>query len=231
MSNKAAQSYSRQPQNLQTKNKTLVVGLTGGIGSGKSAASAWFSEQGIDIIDADVIAHEIVTKGSDTLRKIQKRFGDWVLNDDGSMNRAAVRTHVFANPEALIELEAITHPAIRETAKAQLESSTSAYVVLSAPLLIEGAEAGLANLCQRILVMDATEDTQLARASQRDDQSIQKIKAIMTNQLSREERNRHADDIILNESDLASLYLQLEPLHQEYLTLAQQLKYLLGPQR
>ena len=161
MSNKAAQSYSRQPQNLQTKNKTLVVGLTGGIGSGKSAASAWFSEQGIDIIDADVIAHEIVTKGSDTLRKIQKRFGDWVLNGDGSMDRAAVRTHVFANPEALIELEAITHPAIRETAKAQLESSTSPYVVLSAPLLIEGAEAGLANLCQRILVMDATKTRSL----------------------------------------------------------------------
>ena len=225
MSNKAAQSYSRQSQSLQTKNKTLVIGLTGGIGSGKSAASAWFAQQGIDIIDADVIAHEIVTKGSNTLRKIQKRFGDWVLNGDGSMDRAAVRTHVFANPEALIELEAITHPAIRETAKAQLESSTSAYVVLSAPLLIEGAEAGLANLCQRILVMDATEDTQLARASQRDDQSIQKIKAIMTNQLSREERNRHADDVILNESDLASLYLQLEPLHQEYLTLAQQLKF------
>lgn len=225
MSNKVAQSYSRQSQSLQTKNKTLVVGLTGGIGSGKSAASAWFAEQGIDIIDADVIAHEIVTKGSDTLRKIQKRFGDWVLNGDGSMDRAAVRSHVFANPEALIELEAITHPAIRETAKAQLESSTSSYVVLSAPLLIEGAEAGLANLCQRILVMDATEDTQLARASQRDDQSIQKIKAIMTNQLSREERNRHADDVILNESDLASLYLQLEPLHQEYLTLAQQLKF------
>jgi dephospho-CoA kinase len=221
----ASSPYPHQPQSPQTTSKTLVVGLTGGIGSGKSAASAWFAEQGIDIIDADVIAHEIVAKGSDTLRKIQKKFGDWVLNDDGSMDRAAVRTHVFANPEALIELEAITHPAIRETAKAQLESSTSAYVVLSAPLLIEGAEAGLANLCQRILVMDATEDTQLARASQRDDQSIQKIKAIMTNQLSREERNRHADDIILNESDLASLYLQLEPLHQEYLTLAQQLKF------
>ena len=217
--------YSHQSQTLQTSNKTLVVGLTGGIGSGKSAASAWFAEQGIDIIDADVIAHETVAKGSDTLRKIQKKFGDWVLNGDGSMNRAAVRTHVFTNPEALIELEAITHPAIRETAKAQLEASTSPYVILSAPLLIEAAEAGLANLCQRILVMDATEDTQLARASQRDDQSIQKIKAIMTNQLSREERNRHADNVILNESDLASLYLQLEPLHQEYLMLAQQLKF------
>jgi dephospho-CoA kinase len=225
MSKNILHSYSHQPQSLQTKNKTLVVGLTGGIGSGKSAASAWFAEQGIDIIDADVIAHEIVTKGSATLRKIQKRFGDWVLNGDGSMDRAAVRTHVFTNPEALIELEAITHPAIRETAKAKLDSTTSPYVILSAPLLIEGAEAGLANLCQRILVMDATEDTQLTRASQRDDQSIQKIKAIMTNQLSREERNRHADDVILNESDLASLYLQLEPLHQEYLKLAQQLKF------
>jgi len=219
--------YSHQSQSPQTSksNKTLVVGLTGGIGSGKSAASAWFAEQGIDIIDADVIAHETVAKGSDTLRKIQKKFGDWVLNGDGSMNRAAVRTHVFTNPEALIELEAITHPAIRETAKAQLDASTSPYVILSAPLLIEAAEAGLANLCQRVLVMDATEDTQLARASQRDDQSIQKIKAIMTNQLSREERNRHADNVVLNEGDLTSLYAQLAPLHQEYLMLAQQLKF------
>lgn len=218
-------SYAQQPQSLQTKNKTLVVGLTGGIGSGKSAASAWFAEQGIDIIDADVIAHGIVAKGSTALHKIQKKFGDWVLHEDGSMNRAAVRTYVFAHPEALIELEAITHPAIRETAKAQLATSTSPYAVLAAPLLIEAAEAGLANLCQRILVLDATEDTQLARASQRDDQSVQKIKAIMTNQLSREERNRHADNVVLNEGELADLYLQLAPLHQKYLTLAQQLKY------
>ncbi|MGP9688495.1 dephospho-CoA kinase [Psychrobacter sp. AOP22-C1-C5] len=226
MSKHTAQSpYSHQPQNLSTKSKTLVVGLTGGIGSGKSAASAWFAKQGIDIIDADVIAHEIVAKGSSTLRKIQKKFGDWVLNGDGTMDRAAVRTHVFTHPEALIELEAITHPAIREAAKAQLVNSTSPYAVLSAPLLIEAAEAGLANLCQRILVMDATEDTQLARASERDEQSVQKIKAIMTNQLSREERNRHADNVILNESDLASLYAKLAPLHEEYLTLAQQLKY------
>ena len=226
MSNYASSlSYSHQPQPQQTKSKTLVVGLTGGIGSGKSAASDWFAQQGIDIIDADVIAHEVVAKGSATLRKIKRKFGDWVLNADGEMDRAAVRTHVFTHPEALIELEAITHPAIREAAKLQLAASTSPYVVLSAPLLIEAAEAGLANLCHRILVMDATEDTQLARASQRDEQSVQKIKAIMINQLSREERNRHADDVVLNDSDLAALYVQLEPLHQDYLTLAQQLKF------
>ncbi|MDE4454270.1 dephospho-CoA kinase [Psychrobacter sp. DAB_AL62B] len=217
--------YSHQPQLHQTKSKTLVVGLTGGIGSGKSAASDWFAQQGIDIIDADVIAHEVVAKGSSSLRKIQRKFGNWVLNADGEMDRAAVRTHVFTHPEALIELESITHPAIREAAKIQLAESKSPYVVLSAPLLIEAAEAGLANLCQRILVMDATEDTQLARASQRDAQSVQKIKAIMVNQLGREERNRHADDVVLNEHDLAALYLQLEPLHQNYLTLAQQLKF------
>ena len=117
MSKNISHSYSHQPQTTQPKNKKLVVGLTGGIGSGKSAASAWFAEQGIDIIDADVIAHETVAKGSTTLQKIQKKFGDWILTDEGVMDRAAVRTHVFANPEALIELEAITHPAIRETAK------------------------------------------------------------------------------------------------------------------
>ena len=221
----APSPYSHQPQTPEHKSKTLVVGLTGGIGSGKSAASDWFAQQGIDIIDADVIAHEVVVKGSSTLRKIQRKFGDWVLNADGDMDRAAVRTHVFTYPDALIELEAITHPAIREAAKKQLAESTSPYVVLSAPLLIEAAEAGLANLCQRILVMDATENTQLARASQRDALSVQKIKAIMVNQLSREERNRHADDVVLNESDLAALYLQLEPLHQDYLKLAQQLKF------
>lgn len=222
---KHATAQSTQHYSHLTKDKTLVIGLTGGIGSGKSAVSDWFAEQGIDIIDADVIAHEVVSKGSSTLDKIRNKFGDWTLNTAGEMDRAAVRTHVFTHPEALIELESITHPAIREAAKVQLAASTSPYVVLSAPLLIEAAEAGLANLCQRILVIDAAENTQLARASQRDDQSVQKIKAIMMNQLNRDERNRHADDVVLNESDLATLYLQLAPLHQTYLTMAQQLKY------
>lgn len=208
----------------KAKNNRLVVGLTGGIGSGKSATSAWFAAQGIDIIDADVIAHQVVVRGSPTLRKIQKKFGDWVINANGDMDRAAVRNHVFTSPDALMELESITHPAIREAAKEQLAASNSAYVVLSAPLLIEAAEAGLANLCQRILVIDATEDTQLARASLRDTQSVPKIKAIMANQLSREQRNSHADDVVTNDDNLAALHLQLEPLHQVYLALTQQLR-------
>ncbi len=215
-----------RPQTIKRKqSKKLIVGLTGGIGSGKSATSAWFATQGIDVIDADVIAHDVVAKGSTTLRNIQKKFGDWVINAAEEMDRAAVREHVFTHPAALVELEAITHPAIREAAKIQLAASTSDYVILSAPLLIEGAEAGLANLCQRILVVDATEDTQIARASLRDDQSMIKIKAIMANQLNRDERNQHADDLVTNENDLAALHRQLEPLHQNYLILAQQLKY------
>lgn len=214
-----------QPQTINPpKSKKLIVGLTGGIGSGKSATSAWFAAQGIDIIDADVLAHKVVAKGSASLRKIQKKFGDWVLTAEGEMDRAAVRNHVFSYPEALVELESITHPAIREAAKEQLVASTSEYTILSAPLLIEAAEAGLANLCQRILVVDASEDKQLARAGLRDTQSAIKIKAIMANQLSRTERNHHADDVVVNNEDLEALHLQLEPLHQTYLTLAQQLK-------
>jgi len=229
LTNTSSSNLSRQvtpPQTVsKAKDKRLIVGLTGGIGSGKSATSAWFAAQGIDIIDADVIAHEVVVKGSPTLRKIQKKFGDWVINAQGDMDRAAVRAHVFSQPAALVELESITHPAIREAAKQQLAATTSDYVILSAPLLIEAAEAGLANLCQRILVIDATQETQLARASLRDAQSVLKIKAIMANQLSREVRNSHADDVVTNDKDLTALHRQLEPLHQTYLALTEQIKY------
>lgn len=218
-------SSAPQRHHTSTQSKRLVIGLTGGIGSGKSATTQWFAEKGIDIIDADVIAHEVVVKGSPTLHKIQKKFGDWVINKAGDMDRAAVRTHVFANPEALMELESITHPAIREAAKEKLAASTSDYVVLSAPLLIEAVEAGLANLCQRILVIDASENIQLTRASRRDALSVPKIKAIMINQLSRDERKRHADDIVINEGNLAALHAQLQPLHDTYLTLAAKQKY------
>lgn len=220
MTNFAENSASFQPTIDLPSPKRFVVGVTGGIGSGKSAATQWFAKQGIDIIDADIIAHEVMAKGSKTLKKLQRKFGNWVIKDDGEMDRAAVRSLVFRSPDALIELEAITHPAIREAAKIQLAASSSDYVILSAPLLIEGAEAGLANLCQRILVIDASEATQLERASRRDDQSISKIKAIMENQLSREERCRHADDVVVNDGDLNAFYDKLAPLHDQYLQLA-----------
>lgn len=199
---------------------TYIVGLTGGIGSGKSAASKWFAEQGIAIVDADVIAHDVVAAGSPTLNKIVKKFGDWVLTASGEMDRAAMRSHVFSNPAALVNLESITHPAIRQRAQELLAHANSDYVILSAPLLLEAAEAGLANLCQRILVIDAPEQLQLERASQRDDQSVPKIKAIMQNQLTREARTSQAHDVVLNDGSLEALYEALTPLHQQYLELA-----------
>ena len=198
----------------------LVIGVTGGIGSGKSVVTNWFQQQGIEIVDADDIAHQIMQKGSPTLAKLVTKFGDWVLTATGEMDRKAVRQHVFTHPDALMTLESITHPAIRLEVKRQLAQTKSTYVVLSAPLLLEGAEAGLANLCHRILVIDAPGSLQIKRASRRDEQTVEKIKAIMANQLTREDRTSQADDIVTNDGDLDSLYTQLEPLHQNYLNMA-----------
>ena len=199
-----------------------VVGLTGGIGSGKTQASHWFAKQGITIIDADVIAHAIVTSGSPTLQKIVAKFGDWVLDEYGELNRKAMREYVFGRPQALMDLEQITHPAIRESAKQALDMANSAYVVLVAPLLLEGSEAGLANLCDRILVIDTSEALQLTRASLRDGQTHERIEHIMANQLSRQERLSKADDVVENTGSLETLYHQLESLHQHYLVFAKQ---------
>lgn len=201
----------------------FVVGLTGGIGSGKTQASDWFAKQGITIIDADIIAREVVQAGSPTLQKIVDKFGDWVLDDSnngGEMNRQAMREYVFGRPQALMDLEQITHPAIRETAKERLENAKSAYVIIVAPLLLEGSEAGLVNLCNRILVIDTSEALQLARASQRDGQTKERIEHIMANQLSRQERLSKADDVVENVGSLEDLYQQLKPLHEQYLKMA-----------
>lgn len=203
-------------------NNKLIVGLTGGIGSGKTVATDWFAEQGIDIVDADVIAHTIVAKATPTLAAIHDAFGDWVINEVGELNRPALREHVFTNPEALIQLESITHPAIRKEIENQLSKSTSDYIILSAPLLLESGQEELPNLCQRILVIDTPEEIQLARASQRDGQTIEKIKKVMANQLSRAKRNAQADDIVINNGSVENLHNLLIPLHQKYLLMSQQ---------
>ncbi|WP_019673201.1 dephospho-CoA kinase [Psychrobacter lutiphocae] len=196
-----------------------IIGLTGGIGSGKTAVSDWFAEQGIDIIDADIVSHQIMQKGSPTLQKLADALGDWVMDESGEMDRNAVREHVFANNKDLLVLESITHPAIRQEIKQRLKQAKSPYVVLSAPLLLEASEAGLVSLCDRVLVVDADEATQIERASRRDNQSVERIKAIMANQLSREARIEQADDVVTNNGDLQDLYAQLQPLHNNYLVL------------
>lgn len=201
----------------------FVLGLTGGIGSGKSKVSEWFTKQGVVVVDADVLARQVVAKGSKTLRQIVTKFGDWVLTAEGELDRRAMREYIFARPQALMDLEQITHPAIRHAAKQQVAAATSPYVVLVAPLLLEASEAGLANLCQRVLVIDSREDLQVARASTRDGQTVASIERIMANQLSREARLAQADDVVTNNASLAELYAQLEPLHQRYLAMAAQI--------
>ena len=192
----------------------FIVGLTGGIGSGKSAASQWFEKQGIQVVDADIVAREVVDIGQPALKEIAAVFGDWVLQPDGGLDRRGLREHIFQSPESRHTLEAITHPIIRKSIIEQLNAATSPYVILVSPLLFETNQH---ELTDRNLLIDASEATQIARASQRDDQSIQQIEKIIATQMPRAEKRQHADDIVLNDGHLTHLYQQLAPLHQKYL--------------
>ena len=195
----------------------FVLGLTGGIGSGKSAASQWFEAQGITVVDADVVAREVVEIGQPALAQIQQAFGNWVLLADGSLNRRALREYIFQSPEARKTLESITHPAIRTSIIQQLHAAQSPYAILVSPLLFETNQH---ELTQHTLLIDATIELQIERASQRDGQNIEQIRNIIAAQMSREQKQTMADDIVLNDGHLDHLYAYLRPLHQKYLNMA-----------
>lgn len=200
---------------------TYVVGLTGGIGSGKSTIANLFSEQNIPIIDADVVAREVVAKGEPLLQQIQQHFGKHILLPSGELDRAQLREKVFRNPEEKIWLNNLLHPAIRERMIEQLAQQTAPYTLLVVPLLIEN---NLTALCQRILVVDVSPEVQIQRVTARDKNSEQLVKQIMAAQVSREVRLSYADDVINNDADLASylplLRQKVLDLHHLYLTLA-----------
>lgn len=200
---------------------TFILGLTGGIGSGKSAASQWFETQGITVIDADVVARKVVEVGQPTLQKIQETFGDWAIQSNGELDRRALREHIFKVPTARKELEGITHPAIRQSIIHQLVDATSPYVILVSPLLFETNQHLLTH---RNLLIDASEELQIQRASQRDGQLIEQIQKIIEVQMAREEKQKLADDIVLNDGQLDHLYAKLETLHQSYLQIAKEKK-------
>ena len=195
----------------------FVVGLTGGIGSGKSAASAWFESQCIVVVDADIVAREIVQKGQPALKDIHQAFGDWVLQADGELNRRALREHIFKAPEARKVLEQITHPAIRSSIIQRLAQADSPYAILVSPLLFETNQH---ELTQRTLLIDASEDLQILRASQRDGQNEEQIKKIIAAQMPRLRKQQIADDIVLNDGHLDHLYQHLQPMHEKYLAMA-----------
>ena len=195
----------------------LVVGLTGGIGSGKSTVSQRFSQLGIDIVDSDVIAREVVAPGTPALKKIHERFGNEAILENGNLNRSALRQIIFNAPQERQWLEALTHPIIGERTEAQLAAARSPYVIFASPLLLQSGQDRLAS---RICVVDLPEELQLERAAARDATRREAIKKIIETQVSREQRLARADDIIDNAGSLEQTLQQVAALHQQYLSMA-----------
>ena len=192
----------------------FIVGLTGGIGSGKTTVSKIFSEFGIDIIDADIIARQILEPGTPALAEVVKRYGNTILSNNSNLNRGKLRSIIFSKPEEKEWLEDITHPEIRHNILRALQYITSPYGILSSPLLFETAQH---KLVQRTLTVDISEELQVARSMQRDKANEQDIRAIMRNQIDRQQRLSLSDNIIDNSQNLAHTRQQVSHLHAQYL--------------
>jgi len=193
---------------------TFVVGLTGGIGSGKSAAAAEFGRLGASVIDADAIAHELTGREGPALREIAKTFGEQAIAADGAMDRASMRERVFADPSARRTLEGILHPMIREESARRIAASAGPYVVHVVPLLVESGD--YVRRVDRVLVVDAPEDVQVARVKERG-LAEEQIRSIIRSQAARRERLAAADDVIDNGGSLEALRNQVAALHEKYL--------------
>ena len=196
---------------------TLCIGLTGGIGSGKSTVANMFIEKGVPVIDMDVIAHQLVEPGQPALEKIVALFGKSVLLDDGQLDRKTLRELIFAKPSARQQLEQILHPRIRQEVQQQIKAVESPYCIIAIPLLLETNQQ---DLVQRILVVDSSEEHQIERTVKRDLCNAEQVKSIIHNQIDRATRVSQADDIIDNTSDQAYLQEQVDKLHQTYLDIA-----------
>ena len=193
-----------------------ILGLTGGIGSGKSAAAEHFAALGVHVVDADHAARWVVEPGRPALSQIAEHFGEQVLQADGQLNRGALRTLIFSEPEQRRWLEALLHPLIREEIADNLAQAQSPYAILVSPLLIE---SGQYTTTQRVLVIDVPQALQIQRTLKRDNTSEEQVHAILKVQASREDRLRHADDVLTNDRDLEALKTEVERLHDFYLTL------------
>ncbi len=190
----------------------FVVGITGGIGSGKSAVTDHLETLGITVVDADKVARVVVEPGTPGLTAIAEHFGTDILLADGGLDRAGLRKIVFDNPDERKVLEGITHPRIRDEIARQLSEASSPYVVLSSPLLLESGQNTFANY---VVVVDVPEEVQLQRTMARDDNSAVLVKQIMAAQLDRQTRLSRADTSILNDASLETLYERVEKLHDD----------------
>lgn len=204
---------------MQQSSKYFRVGLTGGIGSGKSTVANAFAALGIAVVDADIVARDVVAAGTDALAQISEHFGKQVLTADGQLDRAKLRQIVFADPTAKDWLNQLLHPRIRQQMLQQLDSALSPYSLLVAPLLLENQ---LNLLVDVVLVVDVAPETQLHRTMQRDQNSAELVQAIMAAQCSRAERLAAADYVINNEAPPAMLAVEVAKLHAVFLQLAEE---------
>ena len=194
--------------------KRYVVGLTGGIGSGKSAAAQIFRTCGVEVIDADSLAREVVEPGQPALSDIAAYFGSELLTAEGHLDRAALRKIVFSNPEQKSWLENLLHPLIAELLQRRLNATKSPYAILESPLLLETEQY---KLVDRVIVIDVNEEIQIARSVRRDGSDEAVIRSIIASQIDRSKRIQHADDLVSNEEGLEQLREKVEALHSKYL--------------
>lgn len=198
---------------------SLIIGLTGGIGSGKTSATRFFAAEGIAIIDADTIAHELTGAQGDAIPNIKKYFGVEFITKNGKLDRKKMKNRIFSDINSRKKLEEILHPLIQAEVMHRIENASSPYIIVVAPLLLETGD--YCEIVTRILVVDCNEEYQISRTVSRDGLSKEEVRTIMATQKSRHERLNQADDVIVNDTDISSLQEKVKLQHNIYLSLLQ----------
>ena len=193
----------------------MIIGLTGGIGSGKTAVSETFEKLGITVVDADLASRVVVEKGKPCLEEIAKHFGDAILNENDELNRAKLREIIFNSDSEKLWLESLLHPAIAEQIKDELNASKSPYTILVSPLLLETNQR---DFCDKVLVVDVPIELQMERTTKRDGVSEDQVKSIIKSQINRDERLQLADEIIINEGSIEDLEMIVRELHEKLIS-------------
>ena len=203
---------------MTEKFNQFSVGLTGGIGSGKSAVATMLGELGASIIDTDAISHSLTAAGGDAMPAIATLFGNKYLTSDGALDRAAMRELVFSDQDARRQLESVLHPLIAQKTLAEANQASGLYLIFVVPLLVESGR--WKDRVDRVLVVDCSEQLQIERVTRRNNIAASQVQAIMATQVSRAQRLAAANDVVVNETSLEALRAEVEQLHQRYIGLA-----------
>jgi dephospho-CoA kinase len=196
----------------------LIIGLTGGIGSGKSVASDKFKSLGITIVDADVASRTVVEPGKPALKEIEDHFGSGIITAEGKLDRNNLREIIATDPEERKWLESVLHPKIGEQITKEISESTSVYTLFVAPLLLE---TNSQEMCSRVVVVDVPKDVQIRRTAKRDKVSPNQVEKMVAAQMEREKRLEKADDVLLNSGTIEDLEKQVEELHKKYIQMVE----------